>query len=104
MMRRQSALGPMLLLIALFASGVATKSSCAAGRANPMLHVAAGRLVDGSARPLLLRCVNLSPWLIPEGYLMGQGSLAALTTSPSQIKRRLEAVVGPQESRAFWRS
>jgi endoglucanase len=104
MMRHPSALGPMLLLIALFAGGLATEGSCAAERANPMLHVAAGKLVDGSARPLLLRCVNLSPWLIPEGYLMGQGSLAALTTSPSQIKRRLEAVVGPQESRAFWRS
>jgi hypothetical protein len=67
-----------------------------------MLHARGGAVTDGHGKPVLLRCVNLSPWLIPEGYLVGQGSLAALTTSPSQIKRRLEAVIGPAESRRFW--
>lgn len=71
--------------------------------ADSMLHVANGALVDGRGRHVLLRCVNLSPWLIPEGYLVGQASLAALTTSPSEVKRRLEQIVGPDEARAFWR-
>ena len=104
MTRRRSTLRPILLLIAGFAYGVGSRASSAVMRENPMLHVAAGQLVDGSGRPVQLRCVNLSPWLIPEGYLMGQGSFAALTTAPSQIKRRLEAVVGLRESRAFWES
>ncbi len=70
---------------------------------NPMLHVANGAaLVDGQGRQVLLRCVNLSPWLIPEGYLVGQAGLAALTTSPSELKQRLEEVVGPDEARVFW--
>lgn len=71
--------------------------------ANSMLHVANGALVDGHGTDVLLRCVNLSPWLIPEGYLVGQSSLAALTTSPSEVKQRLEAILGPDGARAFWR-
>ncbi|MGA7537291.1 MAG: hypothetical protein WBW93_00845 [Steroidobacteraceae bacterium] len=64
MTRRRGTLGPILLLSAVFVCGIAAESSRAATRDNPMLHVAAGKLVDGSGRPVLLRCVNLSPWLI----------------------------------------
>jgi len=70
---------------------------------NPMLHAATGEVVDSTGRRVLLRCVNLSPWLVPEGYLISPGSLAALTTSPSQIKERLETVVGRERAAAFWR-
>lgn len=68
-----------------------------------MLHAAAGAVVDSAGDRVLLRCVNLSPWLDPEGYLMSGGSLAALTTSPSQIKERLESVVGSERAATFWR-
>jgi hypothetical protein len=71
--------------------------------ANPMLHAADRAVVDSAGARVLLRCVNLSPWLVPEGYLISPGSLAALTTSPSQIKQRLETVVGPERAAAFWR-
>lgn len=71
--------------------------------ANPMLHAGRGAVLDAHGTPVLLRCVALSPWLIPEGYLIGQGSLAALRTSPSQIRRRLEDLVGPAQANAFWR-
>lgn len=70
--------------------------------ANPMLHAGAGKVVDGAGAPVLLRCVSLSPWLIPEGYLAGQGSLAALETSPSQLRQRLTEAVGAGKARAFW--
>ena len=59
-------------------------------------------VLDAGGNPLLLRCVNLAAWLIPEGYLVVEGSLAALTTSPSQIKQRLESLVGRDRSSAFW--
>ena len=75
----------------------------AAASPNPMLHAAGGAVVNAHGDRVLLRCVNLSPWLVPEGYLMAGGSLAALTTSPSQIKERLAAVVGPERAAAFWR-
>lgn len=71
---------------------------------NPMLHAADGRVVDEQDNAVLLRCVNLSPWLIPEGYLMAQASWAGLTTSPSQIRERLTAVVGAEQAAAFWHS
>lgn len=71
--------------------------------ANPMLHAERGAVLDAHGTPVLLRCVALSAWLIPEGYLIGQGSLAALRTSPSQIRQRLEDLVGPAQANAFWR-
>jgi endoglucanase len=70
--------------------------------ANPMLHAERGAVVDAGGAPVLLRCVGLSPWLIPEGYLIGQGSLAALRTSPSQIRQRLEDIAGPVQAGIFW--
>jgi endoglucanase len=81
------------------------RSACepAAASPDPMLHAAAGAVVDAAGDPVLLRCVNLSPWLDPEGYLIAGGSLAALTTSPSQIKQRLQTVVGLERAAAFWR-
>lgn len=72
--------------------------------ANPMLHAQSGRVVDGRGSPVLLRCVSLSPWLIPEGYLAGEGSLAALETSPSQFRQRLAAIVGTEKAHVFWRA
>jgi len=68
-----------------------------------MLHAADGAVLDRSGTRVRLRCVNLSPWLVPEGYLIGQGSVAALTTSVSELKQRLATVVGREKSQAFWR-
>jgi hypothetical protein len=68
-----------------------------------MLHAADGAVLDRNGARVLLRCLNLSPWLVPEGYLMGEGSFAALTTSTSEIKQRLVAIVGPEKAQAFWR-
>jgi endoglucanase len=70
--------------------------------ANPMLHAESGAVLDGAGAPVLLRCVNLSPWLIPEGYLIGRGGLAPLRTSPSQIRQRLEDIAGPVQAGVFW--
>lgn len=59
-------------------------------------------MLDGHGRAIVLHCLNLSAWLIPEGYLVGEGSFAALTTSPSQIRQRLETLVGREKARGFW--
>jgi len=69
---------------------------------NAMLHAANGAVVDAQGAPVQLRCVNLSPWLDPEPYLIGKG-LAGLTRSPSELKQKLAELVGPVDAQAFWR-
>ena len=96
-------LWPLLRLLLLAGSAlVAAVPADAAIAAPGVLHAGDGVVVDGTGKSLLLRCVNLAAWLIPEGYLIGPGSLAALTTSPSQIKQRLAALVGRDKAMAFW--
>ena len=67
-----------------------------------MLHVSNGAVVDAEGAPVQLRCVNLSPWLDPEPYLIGK-ALRGLTRSPSELKQKLADLVGPAEAQAFWR-
>jgi endoglucanase len=91
-----------LRLVVLAGSLLFGGRSEAAMAAAGVLHAGDGVVVDGGGKAVLLRCVNLAAWLIPEGYLVGQGSLAALTTSPSQFKHRLDALVGRGKALAFW--
>ncbi len=90
-------------LSAMIGVWLCAASPTCASAGEAMLHAADGAVLDRNGAPVLLRCVNLSPWLVPEGYLIGQGSLAALTTSASELKQRLAALVGPEKSQAFWR-
>ncbi|MBW0001241.1 MAG: cellulase family glycosylhydrolase [Verrucomicrobia bacterium] len=91
-----------LLLAALPLLG-SSRAATAPVTSPAMLHAAGGAVLDQTGQPVLLRSVNLSPWLVPEGYLMAQGSFAALATSPSEIRQRLVDVVGPEKAAAFWR-
>jgi endoglucanase len=76
--------------------------SAAQAAGNAMLHAAKGAVVDGEGDPVQLRCVNLSPWLDPEPYLIGK-ALRGLTRSPSELKQKLAELVGPAAAQAFWR-
>ena len=67
-----------------------------------MLHASDGAVVDAQGAPVQLRCVNLSPWLEPEPYLIGK-ALRGLTRSPSDLKKKLAYLVGPADAQAFWR-
>jgi endoglucanase len=90
-----SALVSALLLLATPAG-----SFVKAADAASMLHAENGAVVgaDGS---VTLRCVNLSPWLVPEGYLISH-SLRALLRSPSEIRAHLIDLVGAEAAHAFW--
>ena len=77
-------------------------SSPAQATGNSMLHADNGAVVDAEGAPVQLRCVNLSPWLDPEAYLIGK-ALRGLTRSPSELKQKLADLVGPAEAQAFWR-
>ncbi|HUN26904.1 MAG TPA: cellulase family glycosylhydrolase [Steroidobacteraceae bacterium] len=84
------------------AAGVFT-SVQAGAQPGGVLHAAQGQVLDGAANPVQLRCVNLSPWLIPEPYLIGAGGLRALVSSPTETRQRLAQLVGAQVAASFWR-
>jgi endoglucanase len=88
--------GVAFALLLLF--GAAPRAS-----ANDMLHASTsnGTVVDAAGAPVELRCVNLSPWLDPEPYLIGK-ALRGLTRSPSGLKQKLADLVGPEDAQRFW--
>ena len=98
-MRTLRMIGAIALLLAAL---TATTESRAQGTGNAMLHADDGALVTAEGAPVQLRCVNLSPWLDPEPYLIGK-ALRGLTRSPSEIKQKLADVVGATDAEAFWR-
>src|SRR5579862_2232261 len=80
---------------------ISASSCCAQETSNAMLHAAKGAVVNAQGAPVQLRCVNLSPWLDPEPYLIGK-ALRGLTRSPSELKQKLAEIVGPADAQAFW--
>jgi endoglucanase len=64
------------------------------------VHVADGKLVDGSGNPLLLRGVGLGNWLLPEGYMWRFESPGP--QSPREIETLVEDLVGPGRATDFW--
>lgn len=69
--------------------------------ANPMLHASKGQVVNASGKNVQLRCVNLSPWLNPEPYLIVP-ALRALNTSPTELREGLARAAGSRVARKFW--
>jgi len=67
--------------------------------ANRMLHQQGTRIVDGQAREVRLRGVNLGGWLIWEGWIFGKGIL----TSESTLMNHLTDLVGAPEALEFRR-
>lgn len=80
----------------------ATRLLHAQAQSNPMLHAANGGVVDSAGKPVLLRGVNLTPWLDPQPYLIGR-AVRALFLGPTELKQNLAKVVGPDEAQSFWR-
>ncbi len=66
-----------------------------------MLHAVAGKVLDGNGVPVILRGVNLSPWLDPQPYLLSKG-IRPLFQSPSDFKKRMADLIGPDVADTFW--
>lgn len=60
------------------------------------LHRAGTKVVDGAGAPVKLRGVNVGGWLNWEGWMFGSGYV-----SESELLRRLEKLVGADETKAF---
>jgi endoglucanase len=67
----------------------------------PMLHAENGAVFNAKGANVALRCVNLSPWLDPEPYLLDKG-LSPLLRGPSELKRKLVELIGTATAQAFW--
>lgn len=92
----------VLLLISVVGSFISGGDSLAAGLGVPVLLARDGQLFDQNGTQVLLRCVNLSPWLNREPYLLRK-HLMALFRSPSELEARLEKLVGPSQAQQFWK-
>src|ERR1700733_7894393 len=65
------------------------------------VHTQGKEIVDGTAKPLLLRGINLGNWLIPEGYMW---HFDGGPESPREIEAVVTELIGPQRAHAFWKS
>lgn len=64
------------------------------------VHAQGAELVDGGAKPLMLRGINLGNWIEPEGYMF---QLEGGPQSPREIENLTMELIGPEKSSAFWR-
>ena len=65
------------------------------------VHVRDGALVDGRARPLVMRGVGLGGWMLPEGYMWRFPREGP--QSPRQIEALITDLVGDEVAEGFWR-
>ena len=57
------------------------------------------RIVNGQGEEVLLRGMGLGGWMLQEGYMLRLGGVAG---PQHQIRARVEALVGPEKTRAFY--
>ena len=91
------------LALFVLAFALATGSAAAAGAAfsaaNRFVHASGKYLVDPEGHTLQLRGINLSNWLVPEGYMFG---LDGGPASPREIETFFNELIGPAEAAQFW--
>lgn len=73
--------------------------SAPAAAAMPFLQADGTRIVDERGNTVMLRSMNLGGWLVQEGYMLGIGR-----GSQSQIRSRVEALVGPTDAERFYQA
>ncbi|HUG40914.1 MAG TPA: cellulase family glycosylhydrolase [Longimicrobiales bacterium] len=92
--RARRAAAPIILLLLLLL--LLLLANAGAARAQGFLRVDGQRLVDGEGREVLLRGIGLGGWMLQEGYMLR-------TAGPQhRIEARIEALVGPERTAAFY--
>lgn len=87
---------PFSRLLAIAALSVA---AAFAAEANDFLKVQGHDIVDSKGEIFFIKGTNLGNWLNPEGYMFG----FSRTTSPHMIDEAFRQLVGPSETRRFWK-
>ena len=85
---------PIALLVLMLTSIVPGKC-----QSHQFAYTSGQYIFDPSGKPLLLRGINLGNWLVPEGYML---QLDRGATSPREIERLIDELIGPDEAEVFW--
>ena len=63
------------------------------------LRVSGKQIVTGSGEPYLLKGMGLGGWMLQEGYML---QTAAFANPQHQIRARIEGLIGPEDTQAFY--
>ena len=82
-------------LVAAFSCAVV----CGQSPGQRFISVRGKEIIGADKKPFLMRGTNLGNWLVPEGYMFKFTG----TNSPRLINEALLELIGPEETRAFWK-
>lgn len=68
-------------------------------QSGKFISVKGKEIIGTDSKPFLIRGTNLGNWLVPEGYMFKFKSVS----SPRLINEALSELIGPEETRLFWR-
>ncbi len=68
-------------------------------QSSKFISVKGKQIIGTDGKPMLLRGTNLGNWLVPEGYMFKLKNV----NSPRKINEALSELIGPAETRAFWK-
>lgn len=86
-----------LAVCAVLLTGVVLCSSGAEGQG--FLHTEGTRIVDGSGKEVLLKGIGLGGWMLQEPYML---KLSGVATNQQEIAAKIRALVGQEETKAFY--
>lgn len=69
--------------------------------AQGFLHTRGDKIVDGSGREVLLRGIGLGGWMLQEPYML---RLSGVAVNQRDIRSRIEALIGKERARTFYRA
>ena len=68
-------------------------------QSGKFISVKGKEIIGTDSKPFLIKGTNLGNWLVPEGYMFKFKSVS----SPRLINEALSELIGPEETRLFWR-
>lgn len=72
---------------------------CVKAQEGRFVSVKGKEIIGTDSKPFLIRGTNLGNWLVPEGYMFKFKSV----NSPRLINEALSELIGPEETRLFWK-
>src|SRR4051812_8298113 len=70
-----------------------------AAQQKGFFHTRGKEIISPEGKPFLIKGTNLGNWLVPEGYMFKLQN----ATSPRLINQAFTELIGPAETKKFWR-